>query len=135
MNFKSLKQGSNTYLLSKRGTITINTWQPTPGFLSEESHEQRSLVGYSPRGSQRARTQAAEHTHVQSTHSCQWETGLLIPVASKSVLQDLKNSWKAFSACWWLWKHFLYKKVSRCLEEVVVGWQEVRWIQRMRQNL
>ena len=25
-------------------------WQPTPVFLSGESHEQRSLVGYSPQG-------------------------------------------------------------------------------------
>ena len=25
-------------------------WQPTPVFLPEESHEQRSLAGYSPRG-------------------------------------------------------------------------------------
>ena len=25
-------------------------WQPTPGFLPGESHEQRSLVGYSPWG-------------------------------------------------------------------------------------
>ena len=28
------------------------TWQPTPGFLSEESHGQRSLAGYSPWGHQ-----------------------------------------------------------------------------------
>ena len=25
-------------------------WQPTPVFLPEKSHEQRSLVGYSPKG-------------------------------------------------------------------------------------
>ena len=25
-------------------------WQPTPVFLPEESHGQRSLAGYSPRG-------------------------------------------------------------------------------------
>ena len=30
-------------------------WQPTPGFLPGESHRQRSLMGYSPRGSQRVR--------------------------------------------------------------------------------
>ena len=30
-------------------------WQPTPVFLSGESHGQRSLPGYSPRGSQRVR--------------------------------------------------------------------------------
>ena len=28
-------------------------WQPTPVFLLGESHGQRSLVGYSPRGLQR----------------------------------------------------------------------------------
>ena len=28
-------------------------WQPTPGFLPEKSHGQRSWVGYSPWGSQR----------------------------------------------------------------------------------
>ena len=30
-------------------------WQPTPVFLPRESHEQRSLVGYSPMGSQKVR--------------------------------------------------------------------------------
>ena len=30
-------------------------WQPTPVFLSRESHGQRSLVGYSPRGCKRVR--------------------------------------------------------------------------------
>ena len=30
-------------------------WQPTPVFLSGESHGQRSLVGYSSMGSQRIR--------------------------------------------------------------------------------
>ena len=30
-------------------------WQPTPVFLPGESHGQRSLVGYSPRGSQRVK--------------------------------------------------------------------------------
>ena len=30
-------------------------WQPTPVFLPGEFHEQRSLVGYSPWGSQRVR--------------------------------------------------------------------------------
>ena len=28
-------------------------WQPTPGFLPEKSHGQRSLVGYSPWGHRR----------------------------------------------------------------------------------
>ena len=51
------------------------------------------------------------------------------------MLWDSVKSWKAFSAfCWCLWKHFPSKKVLKMLEEVVVGWWEVRWICRMRQN-
>ena len=51
----------------------------------------------------------------------------------KSVLQDLMNSWKAFSASCWVGKHFPCK-VVKMLEEVVIRWQEVRWIWRVRQN-
>ena len=35
-------------------------WQPTPVFLPGESHGQRSLVGYSPRGHKESDT--TEHT-------------------------------------------------------------------------
>ena len=35
----------------------------------------------------------------------------------KSVLQDLMNSWKAFSSSCWLWKLFPCKKLSRCLKK------------------
>ena len=35
------------------------------------------------------------------------------------------NSWKAFSASCWLWKHFPCKKVVKMLGKVVVGWWEV----------
>ena len=38
------------------------TWQPTPVFLAGESHGQRSLAGYSPRGHRESDT--SEHTHV-----------------------------------------------------------------------
>ena len=38
------------------GKITWRrAWQPTPVVLPGESHRQRSLVGYSPRGRQRVR--------------------------------------------------------------------------------
>ena len=37
-------------------------WQPTPVFLPEESHGQRSLVGYSPWG---CRVEQGEHTHTE----------------------------------------------------------------------
>ena len=50
------------------------------------------------------------------------------------MLQDSTNSWKAFSASCWSWKHFPCKKLSRCLKEVVAGWWEVGWIWQMRQN-
>ena len=40
------------------------------------------------------------------------------------MLQDLTNSWKAFSL----------QKVVEMLEEVVISWREIRWIWRMRQN-
>ena len=49
------------------------------------------------------------------------------------MLQDSTNSWKAFSASCWLWKHFSLQIVVEMIE-VVVGWWEVRWIWQMRQN-
>ena len=40
-------------------------WQPTPAFLPEESHGQRSLVGYSPWGLKGSdTTEAAWHARV-----------------------------------------------------------------------
>ena len=38
-------------------------WQPTPAFLPGESHGQRSLAGYSPKG--RKESTMTEYTHVQ----------------------------------------------------------------------
>ena len=41
-------------------------WQPSPVFLPEECHGQRSLVGYSPRGCKESDTTAQlTHTHTQ----------------------------------------------------------------------
>ena len=40
-------------------------WQPTPVFLPEESHGQRSLGGYSPRG-----PKELDMTEELSTHAC-----------------------------------------------------------------
>ena len=42
-------------------------WQPTPVFLPGESHGQRSLVGYSPRG--RKESDTTEWLHFTSLHS------------------------------------------------------------------
>ena len=44
-------------------------WQPTPVFLPGEFHEQRSLVGYSPRGHKECdTTERLTHTHTH-THT------------------------------------------------------------------
>ena len=47
------------------------TWQPTPVFLSGESHRQRSLVGYSPWGSQKVGPDWSNwaHTHANIHYS------------------------------------------------------------------
>ena len=37
-------------LIPIQGTIWRKKWQPTPEYLPEESHRERSLVGYSPWG-------------------------------------------------------------------------------------
>ena len=48
------------------------------------------------------------------------------------MLQDLTNSWKACLLL--IVEVFSLQKVIKMLEEMVVGWQEVRWIWWMRQN-
>ena len=47
-------------------TLGRITWQPTPVFLPGESHGQRSLVGYSPRGCKELDT--TERHHFTSLH-------------------------------------------------------------------
>ena len=45
-------------------------WRPTPVFLPEESHGQRSLAGYSPWGLKESdMTEATWHTHIQLKQS------------------------------------------------------------------
>ena len=43
--------------------LWIRKWQPTPAFLPGESHERRSLVGYSPRGRKESDTTEQLHFH------------------------------------------------------------------------
>ena len=51
-------------------------WQPTPVFLPGESHGQRSLAGYSPRGHKESdTTEATEHTYTRGTWSFPEEQG------------------------------------------------------------
>ena len=42
-------------------------WQPTPVFLPRKSHEERSLVGYSPRGCKESDTTERLHFISQET--------------------------------------------------------------------
>ena len=44
-------------------------WQPTPVFLPGESHEQRDLVGYSPRGHKESDTTEQLNNNTSSSHS------------------------------------------------------------------
>ena len=46
-------------------TLRRRKWQPTPVFLPGESHGQRSLVGYSPRGRKESDTTERLHFHLQ----------------------------------------------------------------------
>ena len=46
-------------------------WQPTPVFLPGESHEQRSLAGYSPWGCKELDiTEMTEHAHIMIYNLC-----------------------------------------------------------------
>ena len=57
-----------------RKVLWRRKWQPTPAFLPEESHEQRSLEGYSPQGLQRVghhRATDYEHTKCRAGVSTQ----------------------------------------------------------------
>ena len=47
-------------------------WQPTPVFLPEESHGQRSLMGYSPRVGHDWVTNADTHTHTHNVLPLGW---------------------------------------------------------------
>ena len=57
-------------------------WQPTPVLLPGESHGQRSLVGYSPRGRKESdttkllSTRAHTHTHTHTYHILSLELAL-----------------------------------------------------------
>ena len=46
-------------------------WQPTPAFLPRESHGQRSLAGYGPRGRKELDT-IEETQHTCTAHSLTW---------------------------------------------------------------
>ena len=61
-------------------------WQPTPIFLPGRSHEQRSLVGYSPLGLATVQTWLKRHS--TSPNSCIFRTQILIYAAAAKSLQS-----------------------------------------------
>ena len=52
-----------TGVRSLGGEDPLEKWQPTPELLPRESHGQRSLVGYSPRGHKESDTTERLHFH------------------------------------------------------------------------
>ena len=53
-------------------------WQPAPVFLPGESHGQRSLVGYSPRGRKESDTTERLHFHHVPTIVLKWKVKVLV---------------------------------------------------------
>ena len=54
-------------------------WQPTPVFLPGKSHEQRNLVGYSPRGHKRSNMNERLSTYTSGIHG---QTYILIYIST-----------------------------------------------------
>ena len=59
----------------------IRAWLPTPVFLPGESHEQRSLAGYSPQGCR------VRHNGASTTHTGKESATSVIPPSSTSLFQ------------------------------------------------
>ena len=72
-------------------------WQPTPVSLPGESHEQRSLTGYSPWGHKESdTTEATEHTRV---HPCLY----LLPCLKRTPVAQLSGILDVPVGCLWEW--------------------------------
>ena len=54
-------------------------WQPTPVFLPGKSHEQRNLVGYSPRGHKKSNMNERLSTYTSGIHG---QTYILIYIST-----------------------------------------------------
>ena len=97
--------GNNLYLQSILGSIPGLERSPRevngPVFLLGKSHAQRSLVGYSPRGSQRVGHDWA-HTHKASY--CNYDSNCIQSVGILSFYFDflwlLNHSFFVFCHCW-----------------------------------
>ena len=88
-------------------------WQPPPVFLPGESHGQRSLVGYSPRGCKESDTTEWLHFHL-----C-WYSCSLIHQANISNSGNCSNwciygKWELIRLCW--------KAGAKCNEPCMFKW-------------
>ena len=63
-------------------------WQPTPVFLSGESHGQRSLAGCSPLGRKESDTTEHAHTHTHTRTTLRLQNVLTAQDAIKYKLDD-----------------------------------------------
>ena len=88
-------------------------WQPTPVFLPEESHGQRSLIGYSPRGRKQSDMTERLHFHLGLTGLI----SLQFKGLSKSLLQrhNLKASILRHSAFFMVQFSFPYMTTGKII--------------------
>ena len=69
-------------------------WQPTPVFLPGESHGQRSLVGYSPRGRKESdTTEGTSHAGTRSSLRCISVASFLLSLVFISCVIPPKHLW------------------------------------------
>ena len=82
-----------------RKIIWRRKWQPTPVFLPEKPHRQRSLVGYSPWGHRIWHNWATEHVHIHISLSLSGQ--LVITLESETegrcILPSSRK--KTFGSC------------------------------------
>ena len=77
-------------------------WQPTPVFLPEESHRQRSLAGHGPQGQELDTTEATQEKMLESLSrggvgrkkGCCWFTASSLPSSQVPTWLRIHNSWE-----------------------------------------
>ena len=120
-------------------------WQPTPVLLPGKSHGQRSLVGCSPWGRKELGTTEQLHSFTPTSLLIKIGTitiNTFLPTRNKFVYSyniklcalGFHGLLKSIFCLLLVVEAFSLQKIIKMLEEVVVGWWEVRWIWHIRQN-
>ena len=100
-------------------------WQPTPEFLPEEFHGQRSLTGYiQSMGSQRVRQGWAAHTSASLNSSSGW-----LPISTSfscscGVLSCSLPGMSLFSCLNFSHSCWLCYSIQKCMEFFLFGWHK-----------